>query len=415
MGRDEYRRRKLTMTLMRSLSHRSFALLWGGQTISRLGDQLYLIALAWWVLQQTGSAAAMGAVLICAEVPLIIFLLVGGVVVDRLPRLAVMLVSDVARAIIVGVVAVLAARHHLALWHLYVLSALFGLADAFFTPAYTAVIPDLLPAEALPSANALQSISVEAAGIAGPALGGAIIATGGTALGFALDALSFGLSSLCLLALARVPGARRPMEREASALEDLGVGIRTVLGSPWLWITIAIAGVSNLTLFGPLAAALPLLVRQGLHGGVQVYALLTALQAVGALVAAVVLGRAARLRRRGLLVYGAWIVAALMLLALGLPLPVAAAGVALTIYGAGVSTLGLAWMSTLQDQVPPERLGRVASIDVLGSSALLPLGYGLAGVAADRVGAPVVFLLGGAAGALIIALGLLHPAVRHLD
>jgi len=132
-------------------------------------------------------------------------------------------------------------------------------------------------------------------------------------------------------------------------------------------------------------------------------------------VAAVVRGRAARLRRRGLLVYGAWIVAALMLLALGLPLPVAAAGVALTIYGAGVSTLGLAWMSTLQDQVPPERLGRVASIDVLGSSALLPLGYGLAGVAADRVGAPVVFLLGGAAGALIIALGLLHPAVRHLD
>lgn len=213
------------MTLMRSLSHRSFALLWGGQTISRLGDQLYLIALAWWVLQQTGSAAAMGAVLICAEVPLIIFLLVGGVVVDRLPCLAVMLVSDVSRALIVGVVAVLAAQHQLALWHLYVLSALFGLADAFFTPAYTAVIPDLLPAEVLPSANALQSISVEVAGIAGPALGGAIIAAGGTALGFALDALSFGLSSLCLLALVRVPSARRPMEREASALEDLGVGI----------------------------------------------------------------------------------------------------------------------------------------------------------------------------------------------
>ena len=132
---------------LRALGHRPFALLWSGQTISRLGDNFYRIALVWWVLEKTGSAAVMGTVLICSTVPMLLFSLVGGVMVDRWPRLPLMLGSDAMRGIAVGLMAWLAFADRLELWHIYVISVIFGFVDAFFLPAYRASIPDLLPAE----------------------------------------------------------------------------------------------------------------------------------------------------------------------------------------------------------------------------------------------------------------------------
>ncbi len=403
------------MALFRALSHRPFALLWGGQTVSRLSDSLYLIALAWWILEETGSAAAMGTVLIFSTVPELLFLLVGGVAVDRFSRVHLMLASDLLRSAVVGIVAVLAASDLLVLWHLFVASALFGVVRAFFYPAYMAVIPDVLPSAVLPSANALRSISLQLAGIVGPAIGGFVVAQGGTAMAFGLDALSFVVSAACVAGVARLPALRTPAPSGAGALHELREGFRTVLAAPWLWITITIAGVSNLTLAGPLEAALPLLVREELGAGVRVYALLNSLSAAGAIVAAVWLGRVGRLRRRGPLTYGAWLVLAVMAVALGLPITIVGAAVAMFVLGAAETTLGLVWTNTLQELVPGERLGRVASIDALGSYALLPVGFGLAGITADRFGPAPVFVVGGALGAAIIALGLLHPAVRDLD
>src|SRR5688500_8148375 len=131
----------LTMNILRSLTHRPFALLWFGQTTSRLGDSLYRIALAWWVLEKTGSAVAMGTVLVFTHIPLLLFLLVGGVVVDRLPRIRVMYNSDILCALIIPFVTVFSWLDLLQLWHIYITSLLFGLVEAFFFPAYQAVIP----------------------------------------------------------------------------------------------------------------------------------------------------------------------------------------------------------------------------------------------------------------------------------
>lgn len=404
-----------SLALFRSLSHRSFALLWGGQTISRLGDSLYGIALAWRVLEHTGSAAAMGVVLIAANIPLLLLSLVGGVVSDRFPRVRVMLAADLLRGAVVGLVALAAALHLLALPGLVAMSALFGAVQAFFYPAYGAVMPDLLPVEALPSANALHSLSFRVAGIAGPALGAGIIAAGGTPLAFALDAASFLASALCLAGIARLPALRQPGRRTAGALADLRDGLGVVTGTPWLWITILVAGVTGITLEGPLSAVLPLLARQHLHADVGGYGLLQALEAAGAIGGIVALGRSARLRRRGLLTYGAWLLMCAATVLLGLPISFGVAGIAVTLAGAGVSGVGLAWTNTLQELVPRDQLGRVNSIDVLGSYALGSVGYGLAGLAADRLGAAPVFVLGGALSAAIIGLGLLHPAVRTLD
>lgn len=403
------------MNFLRSLKNPSFALLWSGQTISHLGDSCYTVALALWVLEKTGSATIMGLVLVCSTVPMLLLLLLGGVFVDRLPRLRVMLASDLLRAVIVGLVAFLAISGRLEIWHVLVMSALFGVVDAFFYPAYASIVPDVVETPNLPSANSLRSISLQLAGIIGPALAGWIVAQGGSELAFALDSLSFAISALCLIVIPRKDALHKSVSAESSVLKDLHQGIQTVLQSPWLWITIAIAGISNITLSGPFEAALPLLVEQRFGSTAQTYGLLMALSSVGSLLAAIWLGRKKQLRRRAYLVYSTWIIAGLMLVLIGSPFPLPGVALAVCIWGACITTLGLAWVNSLQELVPSDKLGRVMSIDALGSFALLPVGYALAGIAADHFGASIVFLVGGTLSALIIALGLLHPSVRGVD
>ena len=401
--------------LPRALAHRSFALVWGGQTVSRFGDSLHTIAIAWWVIEETGSAAALGLVLACATVPQLVFLLLGGVLVDRFSRLGVMLVADVVRAVAAGAVALLAWHGDLAVWHLCALGAVFGTVSAAFFPAYLAAVPDLLPDDALPSANSLRFVGSRAANIAGPALGAALIAAGGIPLAFALDALSFAVAAVAVAMVGRDPALHRRAAGEGSVLHDLRAGIGTVAGSPWLWVAIAIAGVSNLTLEGPLAAVLPALVRETRGEGVRTLALLNGLSATGALAAAIWIGRRSRVRRRGPVLYGAWIAAGLALAVVGLPLPLVAIGLAMLLLGVGETTLNLIWAQTLQEFVPRERLGRVLSIDALGSLSLAPVGYALAGLAADAVGPARVLVGGGLLSAAIVGCGLLHPAVRGVD
>lgn len=404
------------MKLFHALRCRSFAVLWSGQTISSVGDFVYQVALAWWVLRATGSAAAMGTVLVCTFVPMVLFLLVGGVAVDRFPRVPLMLGSDLLRALIVGVVAALALRGTLDVWHVCVASVLFGVVDAVFRPAYTALVPEITPAEALPSANALSSIGVQGGRILGPALGAAIVAAGGPALAFALDAASFLVSALLLLPLLGIATRHDPSGPvPGSILGDARAGIQSVLGSPWLWITIVAAAVTNVTLAGPYNVAIPFLVRDHHRADVRTLGLLYATFPIGYLLAGLWLGRASRIRYRGPLWYGAMAVAGLGMLALGLPIGIAGILVAALVNGAALELSSQVWTNTLQELVPNELLGRVSSVDLLGSYALLPVGFAVAGWATNAWGAASVCLLGGAATILIGMLGFAHPAIRRLD
>ena len=140
-----------------------------------------------------------------------------------------------------------------------------------------------------------------------------------------------------------------------------------------------------------------------------------ALSSVGSLLAAIWIGRQKRLRRRGYLLYGAWLLASLMLALMGLPFGLVVMALAICLFGVGVSILNLSWAVSLQEFVPADRLGRVSSIDALGSYALLPVGYALAGFAADRFGSATVFVVGGIVSACVIMLGLPHPAIRAVD
>ena len=232
------------------------------------------------------------------------------------------------------------------------MSAIFGGVEAFFYPAYTALVPDLVPEEMLPSANSLRSISLQAAQIIGPVVGAGIIALGGTSFTFALDGLSFLVSAVCLIALPQIPARHLPAEKEEGVLQDIHKGISIVLRFPWLWITLVVASVSTIFLVGPDETALPLLIKQRFGAQVGLYALLMLLSALGSIITAFWLGHFKRLRRRGLLTYIAWLLASLMLLVIGLPLPVFGMGLAFFIQGAAFTTLGLAWMNTLQGLFP---------------------------------------------------------------
>lgn len=403
------------MTLLKSLSYRSFALLWSGQTISRLGDSLYRVALAWWVLEQTGSATAMGTVLVCSMTPMIIFLLLGGVAVDRLPRLRLMLGSDMLRGFVAGAVAALAFSQLLEIWHIYVASVLFGLVDAFFEPAYVATVPEVAPPEALTSANSLTSLSGQLTGIVGPTLGAAIVALGGTPIAFALDAASFFISAACLLPIPARPAPSSTPAADQSITRDLRAGLSAVMASPWLWITISLAALGNVTISGPLSVALPFLVKNSLHTNVGALGLFGTMNSLGAVLGSLWLGRAPRLHRRGPIGYGSLVLGGVAVLACGLPIGLIGLALAALVFGFSMSTFGLVWMNTIQEMVPRDLLGRVSSIDLLGSFVLLPIGYALAGWATDLLGPALVFLFGGAISVALAVLGLAHPAIRHLD
>jgi len=418
------------MNVLRSLKHRPFALLWSGQTISRLGDSLYRIALAWWVLEKTGSATAMGTVLVFSQIPMLVFLLIGGVVVDRLPRLRVMFISDILSGTVIAFIAVFSWLDLLEVWHIYIASMIFGFVEAFFFPAYQAVIPQITPPDMLTSANSLNGLSQRVSGIVGPALGAVLVAAGGTSITFGLDALSFFVSAVFIFPILRLnldkvqadenaseTGTRRKSVKESlrQGFADLREGFNYVVTVPWIWITILLFGFVNITEAAPRAVAMPFLIKNDLGADVELLGLFGSAASLGFVLGMIWLGQYLRLRKRGLLGYLSVVVSGATLLPFAFTLPVPILVAASFISGVATSVFSLVWTNTLQEMVPAKLLGRVYSIDALGSFVLLPIGFGLSGWGTDAFGATKVFLIGGIGTILLILLGLTRSAIRNLD
>lgn len=400
--------------LFRSLRHRPFAFLWTGQAISRVGDSVYTVALAWWVLEQTGSAARMGTVLLATFAPVVIFGLVGGVFVDRLPRLRVMFAADIVRAGVALLMAIFAASGRLELWEVYAGGALFGLAQAFFQPAYVAAVPEIAPGESLQSANAISTLSAQLSQVVGPAIGAACIVIGGAELGFAVNGVSFLVSALTLLAV-NWGTVRAGGKVSRSVFGEAIEGLSAVAAQPWLWFTIALSSVANVTLAGPMRVTLPYLLREERDAPAAAYGALLSFGAAGSVAMAIWLGRRKEMfRPRGPIAYLALLTNGVMLLCFALPVPIPAFWLAAMAGGSAIVVFELIWINTLQEMVPGPLLGRVASIDYVGSFGLLPVGLLVAGLATDAFGARAVLLTCGLAMVALPAIGLLHPGIRRL-
>ena len=403
MDRTSIRRR------LGALQEREFRLLWAGQLVSAVGDALVPVAVAFAVLDLTGSAADLGLVLAALMASRVVFIVAGGVWADRLPRQLVMIAADLVRALVHAVIALAFFTDSIAVWHLVASSALFGAASAFFGPASTGLVKSLVKPTRLQEANALMGISNNAVSIFGPALAGLLVAVAGFGVVFAIDAATFIVSAGFLVAM-RLP-ATIERTRTSSFLSDVALGLAEVRRRTWLWtsfISFAVGNVSIAAFFvlGPLVAEREL-------GGASSWGLILTAGATGGVVGSVV---ALRWKPPRPLVPSALLMLTVSLMIVGLvpPVPVAVLMAATAAAFASIAIGNALWDTVLMQYVPQETISRVSSLDWMVSLVFMPLGYTIAGPLASRIGLDETLLL--AAGLVATAsLGvLLVPSVRHL-
>jgi MFS family permease len=387
--------------LVQPLRIRDFRLLFGGETISVLGDQFHFIALAWLALQVTGSGLALGTVLMTAAIPRAVFMLVGGAFSDRFSPRTLMLVSNVVRGVVVGLLAALVLADRAELWHLYVLAAIFGVVDAFFYPALSTIIPMLVPGRMLAPANAVIQGSSQIMGLIGPALAGALIAVVGTGPAFVIDAATFAVAAL---AITLVRGGRRAAsadEERTSVLASIGGGIRAAWADPAVRGTLVIITAFNLAFTGPVSVGLAWLAEERFAGGSAAFGLLFSVWGGGALIGAVIGGSVTRVPRFGtvLLAASCALGVGMMLLGFAPTLPIALAIIGPM--GVLVGFINVQYFSWIQRRVADDLRGRVLSLVMLGSVGLAPVSLAAAGALVDVGAATLMYTVAG--GIILVA------------
>src|SRR4051795_9455686 len=397
--------------MLTPLRHRDFRLLWSGMCVSLMGDGIFLVAMAWQVYALSNAPSAPAMVGIAMTVPTILFLLLGGVVSDRIDRRRVMLGADLARGLEVGALAVLSITGTLELWHVVALVALYGAGAAFFGPAFDAIVPDVLPASELAQANSLdQFVRPIALRLAGPALGGLLIDAVGVGAAFAFDAASFAISAIALVCMT----TRTPLHaaERASVGADIRTGLRYVRRHVWLWATFAAAAVAYLLFMGPAEVLLPFLVKNDLGGSAADLGLVFAAGGVGSVGCAVVLVMRGLPRRHIPLMYVAWTLATLSVAGYGIASAIWQLMLVSLVFNALETAGFIVWSTAKQRHVPPHLLGRVSSLDWLISTGLLPLSFALTGPISTALGAQATLMAAGALGAGVTLAALMLPGMR---
>jgi MFS family permease len=367
--------------LIAALGERRFRLLFAGRAVSDLGDKLVPVALAFAVLELDSSASALGLVFAARMIPLVVLVLVGGVWADRLPRNLVMLTADGVRAVTQAVAAALLITDRAEVWHLMVLMAAYGAAQAFFDPASTGLVPQTVSRPRLQQANGLLQLSRSTANVIGPAIAGLLVATVGPGWAFAADSATF-VVSMAFLALLGL--GRESREARTRFVADLVEGWREFSSRTWVWVSVGHFAFFHLLVLAPFWVLTPIVADDEL-GGAGAYATILSAMGVGAILGGLV---ALRVEPRRPLA------TAFVLILFEVPVYLAlaaAAPVALIASLAFVSAIAFnfantLWNTVLQANIPAHALSRVSSYDWLGSLVFLPAGYMLAGPAAEAFG-----------------------------
>jgi predicted MFS family arabinose efflux permease len=363
-----------------ALREREFRLLFTGQAISLLGDGMVGVALAFAVLDLTGSISDLGLVFAARTIPLVVFLLVGGVFADRLPRRAVMVTADLVRLATQGVIAVLLISGQATIWQLVVTQAVYGTATAFFNPASTGLMPMVISPGRLHHANALRGIAMAVGSVAGPALAGVLVAASSPGWALAVDAASFGASAI-FLALLHLPVHERVPVKPF--LHELGEGWHEVVSRTWVWSILLFAGVANMA--GQIFFILGAYVSKQELGGAGAWALIVSAIGIGSIVGGVVALHVKPRRPLFVATAGfAFFALPPALVALG----ASAWGVAAAalVSGIGLSVGNPLWETTLQRHIPARALSRVSAYDWLVSLALAPVAQVLVGPISAGIG-----------------------------
>ncbi len=401
---------------------RNFRLLWLGEAISTLGDQFALIALPWLALLLTGDAFALGTVLALMALPRAVFMLIGGAYVDRLSPRLVMLGSNVVRLLAVGVLGLLVLEGAAVMWMLYAFALVFGIADAFFYPAQTAMVPELVDDAQLQQANGIVQGTAQFTGLIGPAAAGvAIAAFAGqanapsvTGVGIALlfDAATFVISLATLLLIAARPANEQP---HGSVIKDIREGISFVWKMPAVRVMVLLSMAANLLIVGPLEVGLPIVAYSRLPEGAAAFGLILSAFGGGSLLgmAGATLLPALPKAHFGSVLLALFSVSGVCLALLALigstPLALADAAIAGIILG----YTNITYITWIQRRIPRNLMGRVMSLMMFGSVALVPVSMAVSG-ALVKISLDGVLIGGGLGMAALALVGLTARSVRRM-
>lgn len=395
---------------------REYRLLIAAVSLSILAEGMWAVVMALQVIELSNDPASLSLVATCLGAGLVAFVLVGGLAADRLSQRGIIVVVATVNTVVVSIVAALGLVGALRIWHMAVAAAALGIAAAFFFPAYSAILPRILPAEQLLAANGVEGVVRPVFHRAvGPAVAGLLVGATVPAAGAVTVAALFAVS-LGLLLFTRQPAPRDPGAVEVSRpnlLRDLRDGWAFVLHTPWLLWTLLFASLFVLVVLGPIEVLLPFVVQDRFTHGAQTYGFILAFFGMGSALGALSVS-SRRLPRRYLTVMMTmWGLGSVPLVIVGVtssfPLMAAATFVVGVTDGAGM----VIWGTLLQRRVPPEMLGRVSSLDFFVSLAFMPVSFAIVGPLSKVIPMEAIFLAAGVAPVLLAAVALRAARMRH--
>ena len=378
----------------------NFVLLWIGQTISIIGDNVFQIALMWWVLEKTGSIAAMATVAICAALPIIIAGPFAGTYVDRVDRKNLMVWMDFLRGILISVPGVLFFWGRLEVWHIYIASLGLSAMTAFFNPAVNSFIPLIVQKDSLTRANSLNQLSRNLSGILGPALGGILVALLGSGWVMIVDGISFGLSGLAIIFIRGVKILVGQTRQKQHFFADLWEGLVFIKNQSVIFWNMALFSLINFFI-APIVILLPVVVKEVLLMGPEGFGFLTSAISVGMFLGTLFLGIKGEIKRRGSVIILSIIFGGICLALFGMSRSFSLSLLLLGLAGLTFSLVNVLVIVVFQTRIPHDKQGRIFGTLNTVVWGLRPISLALAGVLAVWVDVPLLIFFSG----ILVALG----------
>jgi MFS family permease len=380
---------------LRPFRHRPYRLLVGSMAVSLVASGMWAVGLVWQVIGLEGGPSEVSFVMTSLSVGMLVSILFGGVAADRLPRRALLVGVEsvrVATAVLVGLLAVTGV---LQVWHLVAIAFVLGAAEAFFFPAYTALLPTILPPEELLAANGVEgTLRPVAQQALGPALAGVVIGVLAPSVALLAAGGLYALALVALLFMGALPPAEAPAER-TSILTDVREGFAYLFSTGWLFATLAFATLLVFLVIGPIEVLLPFAVRDQTGNGAGGYAVAVGAFGIGGAAGSIVMSSLRMPRRYLTVMIMAWGVGSAPIAVVGLTTSLWMMAAALFVAGFTGGAAMVIWGTLLQRRVPPHLLGRVSSLDFFVSLALMPVSMAVAGPAGEWLGLPLTFAIAG--------------------
>lgn len=390
--------------MLAPFASREYRLLMAAVSLSIFAEGMWTVVMALQVIAIDNDPASLSLVATCMGGGLVAFVLVGGLAADRFPQRAIIIAVEAVNLTAVSAIAVLGLVGALQIWHLAVAAGVLGVAAAFFFPAYSAILPRILPAEQLLAANGVEGVvrPVFQRSV-GPAVAGVVVGATVPSAGAVAVAVLFGLGLLLLAATRPAPAERTAAVAPPNMLRDLREGFRFMVGTPWLLWTLLFASGFVLLVLGPIEVLLPFIAERRFADGARAYGFILAFFGVGSALGALAVSSARMPRRYLSVMMTAWGLGSVPLAIVGttssFPVMAAATFVIGITDGAGM----VIWGTLLQRRVPTEMLGRVSSLDFFVSLAFMPLSFAIVGPLSKVVPMQTIFLVAGVAPVLLAA------------